>query len=64
LQSSKTTQFLTFGGRTKANRKIETPFQNCRTLMLQKLRITRNDTMIWQWNNKGAARFGTEEFDG
>jgi hypothetical protein len=47
----------------KANRKIETPLQNCRTLTLRKLRITRNGT-IWRWNNMGAARFGTEEFDG
>jgi hypothetical protein len=47
----------------KANRKIETPLQNCRTLTLRKLRITRNGT-IWRWNSMGAARFGTEEFAG
>jgi hypothetical protein len=49
---------------TKANRKIETPLQNCRTLTLQKLRITQNGTMIWQWKSKSVARFGTEESDG
>jgi hypothetical protein len=48
----------------KANRKIETPLQNCRTLTLQKLRITQNGTMIWQWKSKSVARFGTEESDG